>query len=119
MPDPQLSVPVNNLNENVGENSASGPRPSIESHTVTHNVETGVSDQNVFSNKVNPPSDNTQTQIPIPKARSSGISSSQPTQASYSIYNQIKRALSLSPQNTPGHYSTPKSARLTGNVDLV
>ena len=129
LPDP------NNLNENVNVNSdvtslspgsvidhTSTVEPSIEINNIQNNVATGATDvpeQTLYPNSTNPSSDSAQSQIPVPKARTSGISSSQPVPESYSIYNQIKRALSLSPQNTSEHHSTPKSAKLMGNVEYV
>ena len=112
MPDPSQSAQVN-VNNNLAAshvpNSIANTDSSEESHASNQNIETGEiegSNQNI--------------QAPIPQARSSSsISSSQPPPASYSIYNQIKRALSLSPESTSEHHSTPKSARLTGNVQFV
>ena len=111
MADPSQSVQGNNSNENMSETLASGPEANTTfttgGHINAHVVEIGETEVS-------------HTQMPIPKARNSFISSSQPVvAASSSIYNQIKRALSLSPQNTSEHHSTPKSARLTGNAEFV
>ena len=112
MPNPSQSAQINASNNSTSShvpNITTNIDSSQESHANNHNIETG---------EMEVPNQN--FQAPIPKARSSSIiSSSQPPPASYSIYNQIKRALSLSPESTSEHHSTPKSAKLIGNVQYV
>ena len=121
--DPSQTVQENNVDENVSRNLDSGHEQEVsEERLINSNgvdkCELSMSHQNMQSSEAKC-SLHTEAQHPIPKARGSLISSSQPISTSDSFYNQLKRALSLSPQNTSEHYSTSKSIKLTGTECLA
>ena len=116
----QGNTPNEGQNENQFADSeydnTSRSDPNQDPHTSNHTgeiVETRVSTQNLISEIVESPNNSSTTQIPIPRARSSLFSSSQPATLS-SVNNNKRRNLSLSPQHTSEYLSKPKITKIVG-----
>ena len=93
--------------------NASGSEFNLGDHASNHTGESGNLIQNLISDIVeSPPHNNTNMQKPIPKTRSSYISSSQPVITTSSIIDNKRRELSLSPENTSEYLSKPKVTRV-------
>ena len=82
--------------QNENHNGNTIPRPECiytsnqAAHTSNHTGETVVLNHNTLSESVVPPHNSTHSQIPIPMARTSHISSSQPASVSSAISNKRK-----------------------------
>ena len=120
-----LKSQENHTNEDQRENlnlhsecdyTANG-QTSHEGHPKSHTGEAVTFDLLNISDILKAPPITVQTQIPIPKARSSLISSSQQIGSTFAP-NQ-KRQLSLSPQNIFQHQSKSKTIKLTGTGEYV